>query len=355
LNIPIFKLLPSQHSRFLQRFLALCQSDQTLQAPDAPSTSSVDRADQFECKLLWLGKAPMLPGRPYRLKLGEQLTSVTITTLKYLIKQEGDEHLAATELVQGDIAVCNISTDQNICFKRFAESPEQATFMLCGNSVGDSFADDSFEPLAIGALHFALRRAQNIQYQYFDVTMEARSAQKGQRPVVLWFTGISGAGKSSIANLVEQKLFALGRHSYLLDGDNIRHGLNRDLGFTDADRVENIRRIAEVARLMIDAGLIVLTAFISPFRAERERARKLSGEDSFVEIFVDTSLATAEQRDVKGLYRKARSGQLRNFTGIDSPYEAPTSPAIHLRTENQSIEQSAQQIIDYLKSNDILM
>jgi bifunctional enzyme CysN/CysC len=198
-------------------------------------------------------------------------------------------------------------------------------------------------------LHFALRRSHNIHLQHVDVTKEARAARLGQRPVVLWFTGLSGAGKSTIANLVEKKLHAMGRHSYLLDGDNLRHGLNKDLGFTEADRVENIRRVAEVARLMIDAGLIVLTAFISPFRAERDMARSLVGTDEFLEIYVDTPLAVAETRDVKGLYRKARRGELSNFTGIDSPYEAPESPELVVNTVECSAEEAADAVIALLQ------
>jgi len=200
-----------------------------------------------------------------------------------------------------------------------------------------------------GLLHFALRRAHNIHVQHVDVDKAARSAIKSQRSCILWFTGLSGAGKSSIANLVEKKLLALGRHTYLLDGDNVRHGLNKDLGFTDADRVENIRRVAEVGKLMVDAGLIVLTAFISPFRAEREMARSLVDEGEFLEIFVDTPLEIAEQRDVKGLYKKARRGELKNFTGIDSPYEAPESPEIHLRTANETVESAAERVIEIIR------
>jgi bifunctional enzyme CysN/CysC len=303
--------------------------------------SPAETADQFECNLVWMAEAPMLPGRPYRMKIGTSLVNATITTLKYKVNVNTLEHLAATELGLNEIALCNISLDRPVPFEAYEKSRELGGFILIDRLTNHT--------VAAGMLKFALRRSQNIHQQHVEITAQARAAQKGQRPALLWFTGLSGAGKSTIANLVEKRLFALGRHSYLLDGDNVRHGLNRDLGFTDADRVENIRRVTEVAKLMTDAGLIVLSAFISPFRAEREQARTLLGAENFVEIYVNAPLDIAEGRDVKGLYKKARSGQLKNFTGIDSPYEAPESPAVHLHTEAESAQQSADRVIDYLQ------
>lgn len=305
-----------------------------------------ETADQFECKLVWMAEAPMLPGRPYRMKIGASLVNATVTSLKYKVNVNTLEHLAATELSLNEIALCNISLDRAVPFEPYDVSRDLGGFILIDRI--------SNHTVGAGMLKFALRRSQNIHHQHVDITAKARAEQKGQRPVLLWFTGLSGAGKSTIANLVEKRLFALGHHSYLLDGDNVRHGLNRDLGFTDADRVENIRRVAEVAKLMTDAGLIILTAFISPFRAEREQARRLVGEENFVEIHVDASLGVAEQRDVKGLYKKARSGQLKNFTGIDSPYEAPEAPAVYLHTESESAEQSADRVVAYLKLQGVI-
>lgn len=303
-------------------------------------------ADQFECHLLWAGASSMLPGRPYRLRIGTQEVSAMVTALKYRLNVDTLEHLAASTLERNEIGVCNISLDRPVAFEPYSVNRTLGGFQLLDEETG--------ETLGAGMLHFALRRAHNIHHQPVDIDQAARARQKGQQPVVLWFTGLSGAGKSTVANRVERQLYAMGCHSYLLDGDNVRHGLNRDLGFTDADRVENIRRVAEVAKLMTDAGLIVLTAFISPFRAEREQARMLVGEGRFFEIFIDTPLAVAEQRDVKGLYRKARRGELKNFTGIDSPYEPPEMPALHLETATEDPERSAQQVIDYLHQQGII-
>src|SRR5690554_313086 len=313
-----------------------------ISAADAPA----EVADQFECHIVWMADQPMFVGRPYRLKIGPQLVNVTVTALKYRINVNTLEHTAATELGLNEIAVCNISVDRGIAFEPYKANREMGGFILIDRQTEQT--------VGAGMLHFALRRSQNIHQQYFDVDMFARALQKGQRPMVLWFTGLSGAGKSTVANHVEQQLYALGRHSYLLDGDNVRHGLNRDLGFTDADRIENIRRVSEVAKLMTDAGLLVLTAFISPFRAERIQAKQTIGEDRFYEIYVATPLEVAEQRDVKGLYKKARSGQLKNFTGIDSPYEIPAAPALTISTENETPEQSAARVVEFLREKGIV-
>ena len=294
-------------------------------------------ADQFEATLVWMGEDPMLPGRPYLMKIGTRTVSATITEPKYKVNVNTMEHLAAKKLDLNEIGVCNVSLDRPVAFDPYSVSRETGGFILI-----DRLSNNT---IGAGMLHFALRRSHNIHLQHVDVDKTARAALKGQRPAVVWLTGLSGAGKSTIANLVETKLHALGRHSYLLDGDNVRHGLNRDLGFTDADRVENIRRVAEVARLMVDAGLIVITAFISPFRAERAMARGLVASGEFIEVHVDTPLEVAEARDVKGLYKKARRGELRNFTGIDSPYEAPENPELRVNTVAHTPEEAADQVI----------
>jgi bifunctional enzyme CysN/CysC len=284
---------------------------------------------------------PMLPGRPYMLKLGTRTVSATITEPRYKVNVNTMEHLAAKQLELNEIGVCNIALDRVVPFDPYSDNRDTGGFILIDRITNNT--------VGAGMLHFALRRSHNIHLQHVDVTKEARAQRLGQRPSVLWFTGLSGAGKSTIANLVEKKLHAMGRHCYLLDGDNLRHGLNKDLGFTEADRVENIRRVAEVARLMIDAGLIVLTAFISPFRAERDMARSLVGENEFLEIYIDTPLSVAETRDVKGLYRKARRGELSNFTGIDSPYEAPQSPDLVVNTVECSADEAADAVIALLQ------
>jgi bifunctional enzyme CysN/CysC len=298
-------------------------------------------ADQFEAVLVWMSDEPMLPGRPYWLKAGTKQVSATITEPKYKVNVNTLEHLAAKKLELNEIGVCNLSLDQPIAFDPYGECRETGSFILIDRLTNHT--------VGAGMLHFALRRAHNIHWQALDVNRQSRAALKGQQPAVLWLTGLSGAGKSTIANLVEKKLLALGRHTYLLDGDNVRHGLNRDLGFTDADRVENIRRVAEVSRLMADAGLIVLVSFISPFRAERRMARRLFQEGEFFEVHVDTPLAVAESRDVKGLYKKARRGELKNFTGIDSPYEPPENPEIYVDTQGNTPEQSAEAIVEFLQ------
>ena len=299
-------------------------------------------ADQFEGTLVWMSEEPMLPGRSYMLKIGTRTVNATITEPKYKVNVNTMEHLAAKKLELNEIGVCNVSLDRPVAFDAYKANRETGGFILI-----DRMSNNT---VGAGMLHFALRRAHNIHPQHVDVDKAARAMQKGQRPAVIWLTGLSGSGKSTIANQLEKRLHGMGRHSYLLDGDNVRHGLNRDLGFTDEDRVENIRRVAEVARLMVDAGLIVITAFISPFRAERDMARSLVGEVEFIEVHVDTPLEVAEARDVKGLYRKARRGELRNFTGISSPYEAPEHPDLRVNTATCTAEEAAERVIDKLLS-----
>jgi len=297
-------------------------------------------ADQFETTIIWMADEPMLPGRPYWMKIGTKQVAATITEPKYKVNVNTLEHLAAKKLALNEIGICNVSLDHTIAFDPYAENRDTGGFILVDRLTNAT--------VGAGLVHFALRRSQNIHWQALDVHKGSRAALKGQKPCVLWFTGLSGAGKSTIANLVEKQLHALGRHTYLLDGDNVRHGLNRDLGFTDTDRVENIRRVAEVAKLMTDAGLIVMVSFISPFRAERRMARSLFDFGEFYEIHVDTPLAVAETRDVKGLYAKARRGELKNFTGIDSPYEAPEKPEIYLDTSRATPEDAASAIVAQL-------
>ncbi|MCA7893959.1 sulfate adenylyltransferase subunit CysN [Burkholderia cepacia] len=297
-------------------------------------------ADQFEATLVWMHDAPLLPGRPYLVKLGTQTVGATCATPKYKVDVNTREHLAARTLALNEIGVCNLSFDRPVAFDPYDRNRHTGGFIVI-----DRFTNDT---VGAGMLHFALRRAHNVHWQAVDVDRAARAAQKAQTPRIVWLTGLSGAGKSTIANLVEKRLHALGKHTYLLDGDNVRHGLNRDLGFTEADRVENIRRVAEVARLMLDAGLITLVSFISPFRSEREMARALAGPDEFVEVFVDTPLAVAEERDPKGLYKKARRGELKHFTGIDSPYEPPARPELRVDTVAESPDEAAGRIVAYL-------
>ncbi len=313
-----------------------CSRGDVIVQSDAPC----EVADQFECTLVWMDEAEMLPGRPYLLKLGTQTVTASVTEPKYEINVNTLDHLALRTLGLNAIGVCNISTDRPIPFEPYAANPDLGGFILIDRMTNAT--------VAAGMIHFALRRSQNIHWQAIEIDRDAHAAQKGQKARVVWFTGLSGSGKSTIANLVEKKLYAMGRHSFLLDGDNVRHGLNRDLGFADADRVENIRRVGEVARLMSDAGLIVLTAFISPFRAERRMVREMMPEGEFIEVFIDTPLEVAEARDVKGLYRKARAGSLKNFTGIDSPYEPPEAPEITISTVNTTPEEAAERIIGFL-------
>ncbi len=296
----------------------------------AAANAPPEVADQFACHLLWMSEAPLLPGRPYELRLGSARALAQVTEIRHKIDVDTQDALPARTLRLNEVGCCQLSLDQALAFAPYAHSRALGGFVLIDRI--------SHATVGAGMIDFALRRASNIHWQHVDVNRAARAAQNGQRPRCLWFTGLSGSGKSTLANAVEKRLFALGHHTYLLDGDNVRHGLNRDLGFTAEDRVENIRRVAEVARLMVDAGLIVLVAFISPFRAERRMARERFGADEFVEVFVDAPLAVCEARDVKGLYAKARAGRLSNFTGVDSPYEPPEQPEVHLHSDQDALE-----------------
>ncbi len=301
----------------------------------------VETADQFEAHIIWMHEDEMLPGRPYLIKIGTSLAAATFSQPKYKVNVNTLEHVAARTLELNEIGVCTMSTDRAVAFDPYSSNRDMGGFVII----------DRLTNVTVGAglLHFSLRRSQNVHWQAIEVTDEARSAMKGHGPGVVWFTGISGAGKSTIANRTEQLLHSRGVHTYLLDGDNVRHGLNHDLGFTELDRIENIRRVAEVARMMADAGLVVLVSFISPFRAERRLARELAGEGRFCEVYVDTPLADAESRDRKGLYRKARRGELANFTGIDSPYEAPEAPEVRIDTTATGPEQAAEAVVDRLR------
>jgi bifunctional enzyme CysN/CysC len=313
-----------------------------LAAADAP----VEVADQFEATIVWMHDAPMLPGRAYLLKLATRTVSATIAPLKYRLNVNTLEHVPAERLELNDIGVVELELDRPVPFEPYAENRTLGGFILV-----DRLSNNT---VGAGLLHFALRRSQNVHWQALDVDRTVRAALKHQRGCVLWLTGLSGAGKSTIANLVDKRLVALGRHTYLLDGDNVRHGLNKDLGFTPQDRVENIRRVAEVAKLMVDAGLITLVSFISPFRAERRMARELLGPGEFFEVFIDTPLAVAESRDAKGLYKKARRGALANFTGIDSPYEVPEAPEIRIDTTSIAPELAADKIVEHLARAGVL-
>jgi bifunctional enzyme CysN/CysC len=313
-----------------------CSRGNVIAMADAPPEVS----DQFEATIVWMDDAALHVGRSYWLKLGTQLVSATIHAPKYTINVNTMEHLAAKTLELNAIGVAELATDKPLVFEPYAESRALGGFILIDKLTNRT--------VGAGMLHFSLRRAQNVHWQATDVSREAHAALKNQAPKVLWFTGLSGSGKSTIANEVEKSLNLMNRHTFLLDGDNVRHGLNKDLGFTEADRIENIRRVGEVAKLMADAGLIVLTAFISPFRAEREMVRSMLPAGEFVEIFVDTPLEVAEARDVKGLYKKARSGTLKNFTGIDSPYEAPQHPEIRVNTVEMTPAEAAEFIVRQL-------
>jgi bifunctional enzyme CysN/CysC len=313
-----------------------CSRGDVLSVADAPPQV----ADQFEATIVWMSDEAMLPGRPYWLKLATQTVSATVQAPKYQVNVNTLEHIAVKTLDLNAIGVATLATDKPIVFEPYADSHGLGGFILVDKITNAT--------VAAGMLHFALRRSQNVHWQALDISREVHANLKNQKPAVLWFTGLSGAGKSTIANLVEKKLVRMNRHTFLLDGDNVRHGLNKDLGFAEADRVENIRRVGEVAKLMTDAGLIVITSFISPFRAEREMVRKLITDGEFIEIHIDTPLADAEARDVKGLYKKARAGELKNFTGIDSPYEPPTSPEIHIDTTKLSPEEAADVIVSKL-------
>ena len=310
-----------------------CSRGDVIALTESPPASG----DRFEATLVWMSEEPLVPRRGYWLKIGTQIVSASIQPPKYKIGINTLEHLAAKTLDLNSIGVCTFSTDKPITFEPYADSKTLGGFVLI-----DKMSNNT---VAAGMIKFNLRRAHNIHWQATDVDREAHASLKGQQPKVLWFTGLSGSGKSTIANAVEKRLHAMGKHTFLLDGDNIRHGLNKDLGFTDTDRIENIRRIGEVAKLMTDAGLIVLTAFISPFRSERQMVREMMPNGEFVEIHIDTPLHVAEARDVKGLYKKAREGALKNFTGIDSPYEAPEDPEIRIDTTALPADEAADKII----------
>jgi len=309
-----------------------CSRGNVIAQDDNPPES----ADQFESTIVWMDDEPMHVGRAYWLKLGTQMLSVTVQPPKYVINVNNMEHMAAKTLDLNAIGVAEITTDKQIVFENYSDNHTLGGFILIDKVTNAT--------VGAGMLNFSLRRAQNVHWQATDIDRDAHAGLKNQKPKLLWFTGLSGSGKSTIANEVEKRLNVMNRHTFLLDGDNVRHGLNKDLGFTEADRIENIRRVGEVAKLMTDAGLIVLTAFISPFRAERDMVRAMVPDGEFIEIFVDTPLEVAEQRDVKGLYKKARAGELKNFTGIDSPYEAPQEPEIQVNT----VEMSAQEAADYV-------
>lgn len=313
-----------------------CSRGNVIATADNPPEVS----DQFETTIVWMDDDPLHVGRSYWLKLGTQMVSVTVQQPKYTVNVNTMEHLAAKTLELNAIGIAEIATDKPIVFEPYTKSRALGGFILIDKITNRT--------VGAGMLHFSLRRAQNVHWQATDIGREEHANLKNQKPRVLWFTGLSGSGKSTIANEVEKRLNLMNRHTFLLDGDNVRHGLNKDLGFTEADRIENIRRVGEVAKLMTDAGLIVLTAFISPFRAERDMVRAMMPEGEFVEIFVDTPLEVAEERDVKGLYKKARSGALKNFTGIDSPYEAPLNPEIRVNTVEMTAAEAAEHIIRLL-------
>ncbi|MFH1804872.1 MAG: sulfate adenylyltransferase subunit CysN [Pseudomonadota bacterium] len=312
----------------------------------AHADAKPDFADQFEAQIIWMHEDHLLPGRPYLIKMGAQISNAQISDLKYKVNVNTLEHVAGKTLELNEVGIANIATDRALAFDPYLENRHSGRFIII----------DRYTNATVGAgmVNHSLRRATNIKWQEMDINKGARAFQKGQKPAVLWFTGLSGAGKSTIANLVEKKLHALGKHTYTLDGDNVRHGLNKDLGFTDADRVENIRRVAETAKLFVDAGMITLVSFISPFRSERQLARGLLEPGEFIEVFVDTPLEICEQRDVKGLYKKARDGQIANFTGIDSPYEKPQNAEITVNTTSQSAEAAAERVVAKLEEFGVL-
>ncbi len=313
-----------------------CSRGSVISVADNPPQT----ADQFEATFVWMADEAMVPGRAYWLKIGTQMVSATVQEPKYEVNVNTMEKLAAKTLELNAIGVAELTTDKQIVFEAYADNRTLGGFILIDKMTNAT--------VAAGMIHFSLRRSQNVHWQAVDIDRKQHAGLKNQRPAVLWFTGLSGSGKSTIANLVEKKLHRMNRHTFLLDGDNVRHGLNKDLGFTEADRIENIRRVGEVSKLMTDAGLIVITAFISPFQADREMVRSMLPEGEFFEVFIDTPLKVAEARDVKGLYKKARSGELKNFTGIDSPYEAPRNPEIRIDTTVISPEEAANLIVDTL-------
>ncbi len=339
---PVEEALPGQAVTFeLADEVEAGDGDIIAAADNRPEVS-----DQFAAHVIWTGEHDLLPGRPYDLMIGGRKVGAAVTEIKHKIDIETFEHLAAKTLEGNDVGFCNIAVDKPIAFDPFETNRETGVFMLVERETGTQ--------VATGLIWFGLRRATNIHWQALDVNKAARGNLKGQKPVVLWFTGLSGSGKSTVANLVEKKLHSEGRHTYTLDGDNVRHGLNKDLGFTDADRVENIRRVAEVSRLFADAGEIVLVSFISPFRSERRLARDLLEDGEFIEVYVDTPIEVCQQRDPKGLYKKVAEGKIKNFTGIDSPYEAPEEPEIHLDTTKGTPEELADEIIAALRSRGVV-
>ena len=318
-----------------------CSRGDVITAADDPA----EVADQFQADVVWMHESPMLPGRPYLARIGTSTVGATLSGPRWRVDVNTGEHLAAETLELNDIGVCNLSFDRPVAFDAYADCRGTGSLIIIDRYTGDT--------VGAGMIRFALRRSSNIHWQATTVDAEARERLNGHRPAVVWFTGLSGSGKSTVADEVERRLHARGVHTYLLDGDNVRHGLNRDLGFTDTDRVENIRRVAEVAALMTDAGLVVLTSFISPFRAERDLARERIG-DHFIEVHVDVPIEVAEERDPKGLYAKARAGELANFTGIDSPYERPENPELVIDTSTSSVEECAQAVIDALESRGLI-
>ncbi len=352
------RILPSGKTTTLSRIVTLdCDLDQAVAGQSVTlcfsdevdcsrgdvisiSDTPPEVANQFEANIVWMADEPMIVGRAYWLKLGTQTVSATVQEPKYQVNVNTMEHLAAKTLELNAIGVAEIATDKPVVFESYADNHALGGFILIDKITNAT--------VAAGMLNFSLRRAQNVHWQATDIGRDAHAALKNQKAKLLWFTGLSGSGKSTIANEVEKRLNLMNRHTFLLDGDNVRHGLNKDLGFTEADRIENIRRVGEVAKLMTDAGLIVLTAFISPFRVERDMVRDMLPEGEFIEIFVDTPLEVAEARDVKGLYKKARSGRLKNFTGIDSPYEAPENPEIRVNTVEMTAAQAAEHIIQQI-------
>jgi bifunctional enzyme CysN/CysC len=330
-----------------EQSVTLCLEDEldvTRGCVIASAEEPVAQSDQFEAHLLGLAEHPLVPGRSYLLKLHTSQAIATITSVKYVVDVKDGHHLAAKQLAMNDIGVVNISTDRLLPFENYDKNRRLGSFILIDRHTNQT--------VGAGMIDFSLRRAANIHWQAFKVDKSVRAHQKLQTPACIWFTGLSGSGKSTIANLLEQRLFTSGKHTYLLDGDNVRHGLSRDLGFTEADRVENLRRVSEVAKLLVDAGLIVVVSFISPFHSERELARSRFEPGEFIEVFVDTPIEECERRDAKGLYAKARRGELINFTGVDSPYEPPQSPEVHLLTIKETPEESVNRILQELKSRE---
>ena len=358
------KTLPSGRETVVQRIVAhggdlqeaVAGQSVTLTFADEVDTSRGDLicdgqapaevSDQFQARILWMSDEPMLPARRYLMKSGGRTVTALLSGLKHSIDVNDMQTRPATKLDLNEVGIVTLSLDQAIPFDSYDNNRSTGSFILIDRMTNNT--------VGLGLFDFALRRAANIHWQALDVDRQALADQKGQGPAVLWFTGLSGSGKSTIANALQKKLFAMGKHTFVLDGDNVRHGLNRDLGFTDADRVENIRRVSNVARLMSDAGLITLVSFISPFRSERQMARNMMSDGEFIELFVDTPLDVAEGRDVKGLYKRARAGEIKNFTGLDSPYEAPVSPEITINTVENTADEAADLILAELQARGFL-